>query len=159
MSAKYGVLPPLSLFVSRKWRIIDMFQMSEAGNWRKPYVWLLLNGLGLLYFVRIGYHSFYDLFVFEPGVNYPWVELSQTVWGKTVVHFIVNVPTVTRFLIFVIAVLGIVSGLFLFVFTFLGEAKKVQAWWRMLVILLLASVICYMVQLFDFFSNAFDGVG
>ena len=133
--------------------------MNEAGNQQKPYAWLVLNGLGLIYFAWIAYRSFYDLFIFEPGVNYPWVELSQTVWGKTIVQFILNVPTVTSFLIFVSAVLGLFAGVFVFIFTYRGKAKKVQAWWRIFVIMLVASMICYAVQVFDFFSTAFEGVG
>ena len=136
-----------------------MPQITNETNKGKQYAVLILNALCLIFFIWLAYRAFYDLFIFEPNVHYPKVQLSQTTWGKTVVQFTLNIGTTTSFIIFGAALVSIYASLMVFVVAFFGDGKPTRTYWRVQAICFLICFVATAIQLNDFMSTAFDGVG
>ena len=136
-----------------------MSSMNGAVKNGRKYTRFLLTALCVLFFAWVSYRSFYDLFVFKPGIHYPRVALSDNVWGQTAVNFTVNVPTTTGFIILGTAVLGLLVSILLFVAISRGKGRNVRVYWLILAIAFVVSVMAYIVQVLDVFANAFEGVG
>ena len=139
--------------------MLAMSQTTKKTTQGKKYTLLLVNALFLLLYIWLAYQAFYDLFVYEPNVHYPSVELSQNVWGKTVVNFTLNIPTTTRIIIFCAALVSIFASVMVFVGMFFRVGKHVQIYAKVQAVSLLICVISYTIQVLDFMNNAFDGVG
>lgn len=120
---------------------------------------LLLNMFCLAIFAWLAYRAYYDLFVFEPGVHYPRVALSQNTWGDAVVQFTLNVPTTTGFIKLGAALGGVVTAVLLFVSTRRHTAPKVRVYWLLLALICLIYVAATLLAWSDFMQTAFDGVG
>ncbi len=120
---------------------------------------LLLNGLCLLFFAWVAYRAYYDLFVFEPGVHYPRVALSENTWGDTMVQFTLNVSTTTGFILLGAAFVSLYASVRLFVANFFRRGQSAKTYWIVLGISFLVAVIAFLIQWSDFMGTAFDGVG
>ena len=127
-------------------------------NGRK-YTTLLLSGLCVLFFAWVAYGAYYDLFVFEPGVHYPRVTLSETMWGDTMVQFTLNVPTTTGFVLLSAAFVSLYASVRLFLANLFRRGRSAQTYWIVLGVSFLVAAIAFCIQVNDFMGTAFDGVG
>lgn len=130
----------------------------EIKNGRN-YTPLLLNGLCLLFFAWVAYRAYYDLFVFEPGVHYPRVALSENTWGDTMVQFTLNVSTTTGFILLGAAFVSLYASVRVFVANFFYRGQSAKTYWIVLGVSFLVVTIAFWIQWSDFIGTAFDGVG
>ncbi len=136
-----------------------MTSMNREIKNGRNYTPLLLNGLCLLFFAWVAYRAYYDLFVFEPGVHYPRVALSENTWGDTMVQLTLNVSTTTGFILLGAAFVSLYASVRLFVANFSHRGQSAKTYWIVLGISFLVAVIAFLIQWSDFMGTAFDGVG
>ena len=120
---------------------------------------LIYNSALLMILIWFLYEAFYELFVFKTGVHYPRVSLNQNDWGNTVVNFTLNIPTVINFIILLSVFVSIYASIKIYIITISASNKRTIKYWR---IQLIGFVICFLsmiISWFDFFNNAFQGVG
>lgn len=123
----------------------------------RPYTHLLVKVCCLAFFAWLAYRAYYDLFVFEPGVHYPRVALSQNMWNDTVVQFTLNVATITGFIKLGAALGGMVTAVLLT--TRRHTAPKARVYWVLLAAIYLIYAAAAFMAWSDFMQTAFDGVG
>jgi sensor histidine kinase YesM len=105
------------------------------------------------------YGAYYELFVSVPGVHIPRVTISENTWGKTVVNFTMNVPTVTHFIVLVVGLLSVCFSFVIYVIHFGSLKIKTMKYWKVMITGFAICLIAEFIAVVDFFGSALDGVG
>lgn len=121
----------------------------------RKYIEQIANLVTLIIFGLFAYDSFYELFIFEPGVHYPRVEIDQSYR----VEFTLNTPTITSFLILLASFVGLYAFIMISITKFFGTDKSTIKYWIIHATCILICSLSLIVNWIHFLGTAFDGVG
>ena len=129
--------------------------VSSGHNLSKLYI--AINSVSLILFIWFFYNSFYELFIYVEKVHYPRIMIGQA--EENSYYFRFDVPTLCNLIIIIASLLSLVSSIMIFLVMLSQLKKKIRKYWIVQITGFIICLLCELVLINDFFSNAFDGVG
>jgi len=120
---------------------------------------LILNSVSLIALAYLAYISFYELFIYKPGIHYPYMAFKPTGNGSTLAEFIINVPTVSCMFILATSLLGIYATIRIFILRISGCVGGTLKYWIIIITGFVLCLLAYIYLEFNFLNTAFRGVG
>jgi hypothetical protein len=120
---------------------------------------LILNTISFLVLLWFAYNAYYELFVFRPNIHYPRIGTLHEIFVLGTGKFSLNIPTLCNLLILCISLFSLYAVTMIYIIYIISPQRKTQKFWIMQIAGISICLLCVFIEMIDFLSNAFGGVG
>lgn len=122
-------------------------------------VTLIFNSCIFIVLGWLAYGAFYELFIFEPGIHYPRINVCGINNDCENSDPILNIPTICSLIILISSIISLFSSFMIFIITTFRFANKTRIFWIIQLTGISVGIICLFIETLDFLGCAFRGVG